>query len=186
MTVRTNKLISAVVFAIGLTSTHAGAQEEPPARRGFVIGGALGGGVIWAGCDDCDVRPSIGLDFHVGGMLSPRLALLFNASGATSYTQDFAPTRYVASLLYAGAAQYFLAQPLWIKGGVGIARVAQSDAPLFVTFETETGFGFLLAGGVELLQRGTFALDAQVAVSPAFYAGTSVTDVVALVGVNWY
>jgi hypothetical protein len=164
----------------------AKAQEEQPARHGFVFGGALGGGVIWAGCEDCDVRASIGLDVHAGGMLSPRLALLFNASGATSYTQDFAPTRYVASLLYAGAAQYWLAQPLWIKGGVGIARVVQSEAPLFETFEAETGFGFLLAGGVELLQRGTFALDAQIAISPAFYAGTSVTDIVALVGVNWY
>lgn len=182
----TTKPSVAVVLAIGFASTNAAAQEERPARNGFVIGGALGGGVIWAGCDDCDVRASIGLDFHVGGMLSPRLALLFNASGAASYTTDFAPTRYVASLLYAGAAQYFLSSQLWIKGGVGIARVVQSDAPLFVTFESETGFGFLLAGGVELLQRDTFALDAQLAVSPAFYAGTSVTDVVALVGVNWY
>ncbi len=182
----TTKLSIAIVFVSGLVATNAGAQEERPTRHGFVIGGALGGGVIWAGCDDCDVRPSIGLDFHVGGMLSPRLALLFNASGATSYTQDIAPTRYVASLLYAGAAQYFLAQPIWIKGGVGVARVVQSDAPLFETFESETGFGFLLAGGFELLQRETFALDAQLAVSPAFYSGTSVTDVVALVGVNWY
>lgn len=182
----TTKLGIAVVFAIGLASRKAGAQEEPPTRHGFVIGGALGGGVIWAGCEDCDVRPSMGLDFHVGGMLSPRLALLFNASGATSYTTDFAPTRYVASLLYAPAAQYFLAKPIWIKGGVGVARVVQSDAPLFVTFGTETGFGFLVAGGVELLQRDTFALDAQLAASPTFYAGTSMTDVVALIGVNWY
>src|SRR5262245_43395047 len=75
--VRTTKLSIAVVFAIGFASTNAGAEEERPTRRGFVIGGALGGGVIWAGCENCDVRASIGLDFHLGGMLSPRLALLF-------------------------------------------------------------------------------------------------------------
>ena len=175
-----------LVLALGLASTAAAAENEPAVRHGFVGGGALGGGIITAGCDGCDVRAAIGLDLHLGGMLTPRLALLFDASGATSYSTQFAPTRYVASLLYAGAAQYWLARPLWIKGGIGIARLVQSDAPLFETFETETGFGFLVAGGYELVQRGTFALDAQIAVSPAFYAGTSVTDAVLLVGVNWY
>ncbi|HEX6765528.1 MAG TPA: hypothetical protein VF103_08630 [Polyangiaceae bacterium] len=175
-----------LVSALGLASTAGAAEKSAPERHGFVGGGALGGGVITAGCDGCDVHGAIGIDLHLGGMLTPRLALLFDASGATSYSTEFAPTRYVASLLYAGAAQYFVTQRLWIKGGVGIARVVQSDAPLFETFESETGFGFLVAGGYELLQRGSFALDAQIAVSPAFYAGTSVTDAVALVGVNWY
>ena len=92
-----------------------------------------------ASCDGCDIRASIGLDLHVGGMLSPRLALLFDASGAASYTTAFVQTRYVTNLLYAGAAQYWLLPRFWIKGGLGVARVVQSDAPLFKTFQTETG-----------------------------------------------
>jgi hypothetical protein len=176
-----------VLLGLGLVSGVARAQEEPVVRHGLVFGGALGGGSISAGCDGCDHRASLGLDLHVGGMLSPRLALLFDASGAANYTTQFVQTRYVTSLLYAGAAQYWLLERLlWVKGGLGLARVVQSDAPIFKTFDTATGFGFMAAAGVEVLQHRTFALDAELALRAAFYSGTSVTDGAVLVGVNWY
>src|SRR5262245_3333519 len=101
-------LLGSLVMLLGPASGVARAQEEPAVRHGLVFGGALGGGTISAGCDGCDHRGSLGLDLHVGWMPSPRLALLFDASGAANYTTQFIQTRYVTSLLYAGAAQGWL------------------------------------------------------------------------------
>ncbi|HVR02499.1 MAG TPA: hypothetical protein VMT47_10225 [Polyangia bacterium] len=45
-------------------------------RHGFVIGVGLGLGVIWGQhcLDDC--RPATSFEFHLGGMLNPRTALV--------------------------------------------------------------------------------------------------------------
>ena len=76
-------------------------------HKGLMFGMGIGGGVItFDGCDMCDVRPGIAIDGSIGWFLSPRFALMYDATGAIGLFSESFSSLGVA--LQSLALQYWL------------------------------------------------------------------------------
>jgi hypothetical protein len=153
-------------------------------RSGLVGGVGLGfGGIEATNCGPvCGVAGSF--ELHLGGMLTPRLAIMgdfwFNLHPIPDYD---ATTRHS---LYMAALQFWPTDKLWLKGGLGPSTMTVSDNYSGYG-NAETGFGIMGAGGLELLQAGNFALDAQIRLGRGFYSiGGDVFVWALMIGANWY
>src|SRR5436190_7129834 len=95
-----NLLVAVLVVTPTIALAQPGAAPPPPPppggggyyaaptapvgiqRRGFVIGFSLGGGTMNCGdCPDDSALSGVALDLHLGGMLTPQLALMFDGWG---------------------------------------------------------------------------------------------------------
>jgi hypothetical protein len=182
-----------------------GYYSAPPAtapggfmdRRGLAFGFGFGIGGMSAEegdieCPSCDYNPLAGaFDFHIGGMLSPRLALLLEVQGsAQTIDEDYYGTETLSQVALMGAAQFWLTPRLWLKGGLGVASLdtTYSDDYSDEGANIDTGGAVLLAAGVELLQRRDFAIDLQGRVLVGSYEAIddTITSGTIGVGFNWY
>lgn len=168
-------VVSLVVAAWVSMVVEAGAVE----RKGFVIG--LGGGVGETRTENGS-NTAIASEFHIGGMLGPRTALLVESSAITDREEDFTFGIGVVAL----AVQHWFNEKGWAKGGVGSGFV-------FVSGQGESewedaGLGFLAAVGYEALQRDKFTLDLQgrFTTSSGVKEGVRVNNFSAAIGVNWW
>jgi hypothetical protein len=154
-------------------------------RNGLVIGFGAGiGGISASDCGDvCGVVGSG--EFHIGGMLNPRLALVadFWANLRNSASIDAT----VWNGIYTGALQYWLTDMFWLKGGMGLGHMQLTDNASSVAFGDEWGFALMGAGGVEVMQSPNFALDLQARLGHGFFSqGGDVNSFAFMVGLNWY
>lgn len=154
-------------------------------RSGFLIGFSLGGGSFaLQDCDECETLSGLGLDIHLGGMITPRLALMFDGSGVAHSLEDGGSVVHVIDTI---AAQYWVTPRVWVKGGVGVGQLSVNDDTGARVAESETGTGVLLAGGVELLQTESFALDLQLRGSAVTYDEANTISMGSInLGFNWY
>lgn len=199
-----------VMFAILSVPALASAQGyynggrggPPPRERGgfhhregmLVYGFGLGLGAMndgGSGLTDCncDIKPLAGEgDFHIGGMLSNRFALLFEAQvNAQLVDSSFRDgNTYVTQGAAMIAGQYWLLPMLWIKGGIGFANL-QVDNDLFVE-DFGTGGAVMGAAGVELFSARNFALELQGRVINGSYnsLNDNVTSGTIGLGINWF
>jgi hypothetical protein len=160
---------------------------------GFSIGvGGMSdsGGSI--GCTNCDYKPlALEVDGHLGGFLTPRLALLFEAQlnaqqlTAQNATNDQTQLEQTALMV---ALQYWLMPQLWIKGGVGFADLHVNDDTVGTVSGVDTGIAIMGAIGFELFSGRFFALDVQGRLIDGSYSGISdhVTSGTIGLGFNWY
>ena len=158
----------------------------PPSsyRSGLVIGGSIGFGGLTA--DQCDIcGGGLSLEGHIGGMLNPQLALMFDVW--TVIHPISGSNDDMTSTLYTGALQLWLTPILWLKGGAGLGNTTVGNN--LDGFNGATGFALMGGAGVELVQRGPFALDLQGRVGHTFIAdidGGPVTQYAFMIGFNWY
>jgi hypothetical protein len=162
-------------------------------RAGLVFGFSAGIGAVSASnCgDECGAAGS--LEGHLGGMIGPRTALMFEIWGADHPWSDAAGnSRETINTFFAGALQYWLTDILWVKGGAGFASIrATVDTGYGYSADVGDGSGFALFGaaGVEVLQSYNFALDIQLRVGNGFYdrsQGGNAQNYALMVGFNWY
>lgn len=143
-------------------------------------------------CSNCD-SVSGQISGHIGGFVSPRLALLGEAQGNVQTLQinaDGTDTSLVQGALMF-AAQYWVTPQLWIKGGLGFANVQVQDSDAFGVFaasEPENGTALMGAVGFELLSAQFFSVDLQGRVLNGSYKGLddNITALSIGVGINWY
>jgi hypothetical protein len=156
---------------------------------GVGLGGMHDGGSAITSCANCDVKPlALELDAHIGGMITPRFALLFEAqvNGQTIHSDfrngDTTLTQGAAMV----AAQFWLLPQLWIKGGLGVANLQVDDT--YVTEDFGTGGAVMGAIGVELLSARNFAVELQGRVIEGSYNSLddNVTSGTIGLGINWY
>jgi hypothetical protein len=147
------------------------------------------GGSAVTSCDNCDFKPlTLEADAHIGGMLNPRFALMFEvqANGQTVHSSirdgDATLTQGAAMV----AAQFWLIPQLWIKGGLGLASLQVDDA--FFSEQIGTGGAIMGAIGVELFSARNFALELQGRVIEGSYNSfnDNVTSGTIGLGLNWY
>jgi hypothetical protein len=163
----------------------------------MAIGFSLGLGGMNIGDDDvtcgnCDYDPIAGeFDFHIGGMLSPRFALLFEVQGNAQTVEEnlYGATSLVqATAMVAG--QYWLTPQLWIKGGIGGASLSYSYDDGYESQSENIDEGMALMGGVgyELLSARTFSIDLQGRLVSGSYDSfeQNVTAGTIGVGFNWF
>lgn len=161
----------------------------PPAyrmyRSGLIIGGALGfGGMSAYQCGDVCGFSGAG-EFHIGGMLNPRLALMGDFWGNWHHISNSDASSIHS--LYTLALQYWATDIFWIKGGLGGSTMSiTSDFDGF-TYSDESGLGFLAAGGLEIVQAGFFAVDVQLRYGHGFFdIDGDVNSWAVMIGANWF
>ena len=162
-------------------------------RSGVVFGFSLGvGGMSASGCGDLCGVSGLG-EVHIGGMIAPNVAVMGDFWEGLRY---FSGDRYLGSGqtyngVYTAALQWWPAYNVWLKGGVGFGRLQINADGDYYSVDDETGFAFLLAGGIELVQSYNFAMDLQLRYGNVAYGGgpNSVGDVSMyglMIGFNWY
>lgn len=176
-------------------------RASAPWRTGLVIGASLGVGGMESDrptlveCYNCDEDPaSGGGSLHVGWMLNPRFALLFELQ-ATSQNIEQQGRIALTQGLGMVAGQYWFFPRLWIKGGVGKADLSRTfrggdereKEPI------AEGTAFLGAVGYEVMSRRSWALDAQLRLSSGKYPDRTASDatygvstVTLNFGLSWY
>jgi hypothetical protein len=144
-------------------------------------------------CGNCDYNAIAGgIDFHIGGMISNRLALLLeiqgNAQTVEEYGYEGSQTLTQGALM--GAAQFWVTPRIWLKGGLGVANLQYTYSDSYDDYEEpiDTGAAVLLAAGIELLHAQTFSIDLQGRVLVGAYDGIDdqITASQIGVGFNWY
>jgi hypothetical protein len=153
------------------------------------LGGMHDGGSSITSCDNCDFKPlTLEVDAHIGGMLSPRFALMFEAqaNGQTVHSsfRDGDTTLTQGAAMIAG--QFWVLPQLWIKGGIGLASLQVDDQ--FFSDQIGTGGAIMGAIGVELFSARNFALELQGRVIEGSYNSfdDNVTSGTVGLGLNWY
>jgi hypothetical protein len=202
-------IILAIVATSGIAAAQPYAYGPPRDPQGFhrragrlALGFSFGLGYMndngqRLDCAGCDVQPITGmLEGHIGGMLSNRMALLFEIQGnAQQIALD--PTNDVTlrQVLIMGALQYWLTPIVWIKGGIGVANVDVIDNNSGIVYGVnDSGLGLMAGIGVELLSARHFALDLQGRLTEGIYhyndgttAGSdNITSGTIGLGLNWY
>jgi hypothetical protein len=197
---------SLVVFLVmsvaGSREAHAqGHYAGPPPgarpygvyRSGLVVGFAVGGGSMALNCDSCDSLGGLAAEFHIGGMVAPRLALEFDVSTVVHPFSQNEGGGSLSSNFGAVALQYWVHRMWWIKAGLGVGDLQTSDQSGYTVDQSKAGFGVLLAGGVELLQTYHFAMDLQLRLTAASFSDVTVdgnsavvSNVSLMLGFNWY
>lgn len=155
------------------------------------LGGMSDGGSNVTTCGNCNANPiAVEFDGHIGGFLSPRLALLgeFQVNAQTvSVDPVFADGDTVLSQgAIMIAAQYWVTPQLWIKGGIGFASLQASD--YYYDYDLGSGGALMGAIGYELMSARNFAVDIQGRLIQGNYNGLDdrITSGTVGVGINWY
>jgi hypothetical protein len=169
-------------------------------RAGIVWGFGVGLGAVHnSGCSD-DCGGAFLLEGHIGGMIAPNAALMFEAWGLDHPWSDVnGNDRETINSFWTGAAQFWLTPNFWVKGGAGLAVFRQTlDTGTVDNYGNEivvendhTGLALFGAAGIEVLQSYNFALDIQGRIGSGFYSDSgggsfSVQNYAVLVGFNWY
>jgi hypothetical protein len=165
-------------------------------RGGLVYGFSAGVGAIHVNnCGDaCGVAGL--LEGHIGGMINPRTALMLEIWGADHPWSAGGSSFETINTFFTGAAQFWVNDIVWIKGGLGVAEIREDFNTGYYGYgytyasASSTGFAMFGAAGVEVLQSYNFALDIQVRIGNGFYSDSggsfSAQNFAAMVGFNWY
>jgi|tagenome__1003787_1003787.scaffolds.fasta_scaffold19969811_1 hypothetical protein len=187
--------IGAIVLLGSLSAAQAQYGAPPPPyyppgpprgmyRSGLVVGFGLGLGAISTSqdCGPCGGAAG-GFEFHVGGMLNPRLALMFDGWGL-GRTLDGGGT--LTNGMAAVALQYWVNEIIWLKGGVGFAEIRISYDDYYYRDDSLSGLGIMGAAGFEIMQSYNFALDLQLRLAHMSYDFGGANNFALMVGLNWY
>ena len=179
-------------------------QPTPQTAGGFhdrtgrmALGFSLGLGGMQVGDDDvtcanCGYDPiAAEFDFHIGGMMSPRFALLFEVQGNAQTVEENAfGARSLVQATAMVAGQYWVSPQLWLKGGIGAASLSYSydDGYESQSENIDEGMALMGAVGYEVLSARNFSIDLQGRLVAGTYEkfDQQVTAGPVGVGFNWY
>ena len=176
-----------------LAAAHAQYGAPPPYyppppprgmyRQGLVVGVGIGAGAITASdCGNCG-GGALGLEGHLGGMMTPRLALM---AELWSLIRPLSGGVTLSNTIFSGALQYWATSQFWLKGGLGVGTIDLTDDYSGASFDRESAFAVSGAAGFEVLQFYNFALDLQLRLAHVAYSGGGAQNIAFLVGFNWY
>ena len=163
-----------IVASMAVSVLSLAADAHAVEREGFLIGFSVGAGTL--NCDDCDTLYGPASELHLGGMIGDKVALMFDGGGVAG--DEDGETIY--STVSTAAVQYWVADNVWLKGGLGLGQLSCSGC------DSETGLGILAGIGLELVQKTKFVLDLQGRVSTAGYDAGRVNNLSVQIGFNWY
>jgi hypothetical protein len=152
------------------------------------IGGMHDDGSGLTSCDNCSNAPAVEVDGHLGGMLSPRFALMLEMQGnsRTVHSDFLNGDTFLTQGTAMIAAQYWVTPQLWVKGGLGIAELQADDR--YTTYDFGSGAAIMGAIGFEVLSARAFAVDLQGRIIEGAYnsGNDHITSATVGIGLNWY
>lgn len=151
---------------ICLISSAYSQNNQNVHRKGFVFGTALGvSHSIQTFPSNKQNNTGLGLDFKVGYMVKPNLALLLSSNVSSYDYSGVGRDRKRDFGIVAPTIQYWFNHRFYILGGVGLGV----DAPIFWDIEKPeinkeevqyfAGLGAVTALGFEIYRKKNFALD---------------------------
>ena len=181
------------ILGLGMTLLFAqaglgtSALADPHERDGVVLGFNLGGGTAGVNFSgyETDREGGFAGNVRVGYAFHPELAAGFEGNlwskDVDNETWDFSVAA-LALTYYPGAKGFF------VRGGLGISTIEVTSESNGVTYSaSDSGFGFLLAGGYEWRLSRKFALGPQVDYGYGKVNDeTSMNYVNFTAGLNWY
>ena len=200
-------LVATITFLAGARAALAQYQNPPPPppgyggppgpppppppygvdRRGLTLGFSLGGGAfVPADCDACESLGGLALELHIGGMIAPNMAIMFDGSGVSHPEGDSSLTHVIDTI----ALQFWINRWVWLKGGLGFGLL-RYESPSFAA-ESELGFGGMVAAGFEVIQGPRYAVDVQIRGAAVKYEdsvdgpGGTLNNGSVMVGISWY
>ena len=185
---RISKAMALVVVSVLLAATTASAGSHPPDRNGFMIGFGLGGASL--GLENGDEREGgVAANFRIGYALRHDLVLHYEGNAWTkTFDGVLGDVTWTFSTSTAALTWFPSNVGLFLRGGAGLgtARVELETAGVTVS-DSESGFGFLLAGGYEWRLTKKFALAPQVEYSYQQLDTLGSANMIGGgVGFNWY
>ena len=161
-------------------------------RRGVLVGAAFGGGAGVTAVKDSpfEDRDDIGLFWlgRIGGGLSKELTLDASISGWSADTSSSGGDKTTAHRMMAVAANAFLTEHLFIRGGLGITSNTLTEQAKGGK-ETElssNALGFVLGGGIEFFLTADFAGSFTIEAQQNLGGDIKFTGVNGFVGVTYY
>ncbi|MFO0679662.1 MAG: hypothetical protein U0169_24255 [Polyangiaceae bacterium] len=152
--------------------------QRRPLRRGFTLELGLGGSLTFVGGAARSGYGAGNLGFtpisiSVGAFVNRNVALMGRTTGTAFFETRGGKTYVATSSFFGVATQIYLVDSFFVGAGVGVARLATSEAPA-ILFQPhgEAGFGFEARAGYAFAtaKHHVFALTFEVI--PTFY-GTS-------------
>lgn len=120
-------------------------------RQGLLLGFSIGGGRI--DCFGCEGRGAAAIDLRIGRSIGQRFAALASVEGmARGGAQGT-----FGSYSLTGVGQYWISNRVWVGVGMGFGENDLEVGRL--TVRSGNSFAANAQAGVELWQRGRFALD---------------------------
>ncbi len=153
-----------------------------------MLGLSLGYGIMTSEeCNGCDSLDGLGIDLHVGWMLSPQLAVVLEGFGV-SHTEDGGGNRTQTLTQTAGlvGAQFWITPQVWLKGALGSGHLSLTNDSGEALARSEDGGAAMIAAGFEVLQSGNFALDIQLRAGAVAYERETMSMSALTLGANWY
>jgi hypothetical protein len=166
-------------------------QPPPPPpgvqRRGFTIGASIGPGSFSITDKDANVDDQVegaSGEIHLGGMITPRLAILFDGWAVGGDVNDYQSVFHNIGTV---SLRAFLGQWVWLQGGLGFAYFTIDDRLNNTTSESsESGGAGMIAVGVEFFQDQHLTLDVSLRLGAASYSNADVSMGALQLGINWY
>jgi opacity protein-like surface antigen len=162
---------------------------------GFSIGlGAMSTNDGSVPCSGCNYNPAaFEVDFHVGGLITPRLALMLEVQGNGQTVESVDGGAGTVTLVQGtamAAGQYWLTPKLWIKGGIGAAHLSYDYNDAYQTQSQPIANGAAVMGGIgyEVYSTREFSVDLQGRIIEGSYKGINnqISSGSVGVGFNWY
>jgi len=165
---------------------YGGPERRGVQRDGLMFGIGIGGGAMnCSECSDDDALGGVAVDLHLGAMLTPKLGLMFDGS-AIAHPFDGGGT--LVHAVDTIAAQFFVTDRLWLKGGIGLGQLSLQSDDGRVALQSDTGPAGMFAVGFEVMQAERSALDVQFRVASTTFedADVTITNASFNVAYNWY
>jgi hypothetical protein len=179
--------IGCLAWFVGVVPASAAEEvSKGVARHGFLIGFTIGAGI--EACPPCDAHEGFSAGLHIGMLLNDRLAVILGTSvlsyGESVHLDHYSLLTTTTSAIRALSVRYWVQTRVWVEGGLGASEMGRGLATSNVP--GEFALGLTAASGVEVIQKGKFALDLQGRFWTARFDGGHYGFVSANVGLNWY
>lgn len=177
-----------LVTVAGVLAAAAPARAQR--RDGLAWGVAVGASTLTAGQptsfgEDPDSFVAVVADFQFGGMLLPRVALLFHLNLARGSDGGAVQHFHAQALI---GFRLFVTRVFWAELAAGTSGYSARDTLFGGTIESRAhSFAGFLGMGIEIYQGKTFTFDLRGNIGVADFPGSfEASYLQGLIGLNWY